>query len=280
MYCKNCGKEINDAAMFCKFCGAPVEVKENDGTTVLGQQASSVSNDAGETTVLGNDVPPVYAQPTAQPEPQPVYSQPSYQAVQQQAQYQAPVQQPTYQASSVPPQYQQGAQNNQQFAPQTPNIQPNYQSNANANYQQYANSYDVNNPYANPNGAMLTYEQFYELYASNKTKSNAKTISVICFITAALSLILLFAAGDFIGIVDIIFYVIFGILIMKKPKWQLTLPVAIYGGIFSIIGLVTSGTPGGILALIISIMATVQLKKVDDAYKNYLMTNQVPPIQI
>lgn len=265
MYCKKCGKEINDTAMFCKFCGAPVEVKGNDETTVLGQQTPPVNDNAGETTVLNSDIPPVYAQPTAQP---------------QQTAYQAPAQQASYQAPPVQPQYQQGGQNAYQAAPQTTNTQPYYQPDANAYNQQYANPYDMNNPYANPSGGLLTYEQFYELYASNKTKSNAKSIAIICFITAALSLILMFTMGSFVGIIDIVFYVIFGILIMKKPKWQVTLPVAIYGGVFSIIGLLTSGAPGGILALVISIIATVQLKKVDDAYKNYLVTNQVPPIQI
>ena len=54
----------------------------------------------------------------------------------------------------------------------------------------------------------------------------------------------------------------------------------IYSGIFSIIGLVMSGFPTGVIVLVIGILAVINMKKLDTAYKQYLMTGQLPPAQI
>lgn len=33
MYCKKCGSQINDDAVFCKKCGTPINVENKDAET-------------------------------------------------------------------------------------------------------------------------------------------------------------------------------------------------------------------------------------------------------
>lgn len=125
----------------------------------------------------------------------------------------------------------------------------------------------------------LTFEQFYEKVASKKTKSDAKALAIITIITAAVGIASI-VMGNYFGIIDVVFYGVFSFLLFKKKNWILPLIVTCYSGCFTVINLVVSGVASGIFALIIGIITTIKLKKVNDAYKAYQTTGQYPNEQI
>ena len=99
------------------------------------------------------------------------------------------------------------------------------------------------------------------------------------FITAALCLLLLFI-GNIFYIVDLIFYAAMGALILTKRKWGYVLATVIYCGIGMLMGLVAGGELSGVWSFVVGIFATINLKKVNDAFKTYKMSGQVPSEQI
>lgn len=128
-----------------------------------------------------------------------------------------------------------------------------------------------------PNAAMeqLDYRQFYYRYASKKTKGLSITLIVICFITAAASIIsILF--GNILSIVDFIYYFVFAFLMLAKKTYVFPLAVTIYSGIFSLFGLLTTGIVSGVVAMVIGIMCVVALWKVKCAYEAYKKTGILP----
>lgn len=159
-------------------------------------------------------------------------------------------------------------------ANQSPYIQNSYQQNnyANPTYQ------DAYNPYTQPQNMynpILSKEEFFEKFISKNTNSWIKAVWIICFITAGLSVALL-AMGNIISLVDIVFYIVMGILFKKKKDWRLSLTITCYSGFWSLVGLATSGTPSGIVALIGGIMSTKGLKKAEKAYEEYKTTGILP----
>lgn len=121
----------------------------------------------------------------------------------------------------------------------------------------------------------ISLEQFFDKFSSKKTKNLHKTVAFICIITAVLSIAML-GMGNYISVIDVIFYLVFGILLFKKKNWAIPLVVTCYGGLFSIIDIASTGAPSGIFACVVGIMATIRAKKVNDAYKNYRSTGQFP----
>lgn len=129
------------------------------------------------------------------------------------------------------------------------------------------------------NNSNLTKEQFYNMYASKKLKSNVKWFMIICFITAGISIVML-AMGNVFSILDMIFYGVFGFIILKKKDMIYPLIVTIYSGVFSVIAMAQTGTPSGIVALVVGIASVIGLNKVKKAYEVYLQTGQVPETEI
>ena len=210
---------------------------------------------------------------------------PQYQNPQQNQQYQnqqygAPqYQNPQYQN----PQYQNPQYQNPQY--QNPQYQnPQYQ---NPQYQnpQYQNPQHNNAPYGN--GAFnpgpvplsqrnLTEKEFFKQYATKGAKSLRTANGVVCFVTAAVSIVLIALLGNMYSIIDLILYFILGILTFSTKNWVCPLLVAITGGTGTIIGLVTTGTLSGVPALIIAIGATSNAKLVHDAYLRYKNEGIIP----
>lgn len=253
--CNKCGAQLIDEAVFCTNCGASLEdnleetgllYDDNElNTTVLDD------DDEMNTSVLDEDIEKIPSINEVNPF---IYAEP----IEKPAQDVVPTQ-------YVNPMYQ--GNNNIQGRPQQNYYNP-VQHQTNVNIQN------------NIQGEKMSYDEFYEKFASKKAKNNAKTVGIICIITAVISLGILGATTNPLAVIDIVFYGVFAGLVLKKKKWVFTLPVCIYGGVFTIIGLAISGTPSGIFAFIISIIATISLKKVDDAYKKYLATNQLPQNEI
>ena len=154
--------------------------------------------------------------------------------------------------------------------------QPN---NYNQAYQQPSyNYYSQNQPYQNnydQQNHILTYKEFYDTFTSPKGKKFMDSIGSICILTVILSVVSLLY-GNYFSIIDIIFYTMFAILIFTTKHWALPFIVTCYGGVFSVLGLLFDGTPSGVVAVIVGIMATINAKKVHEAYNKYLTTGELP----
>jgi len=76
------------------------------------------------------------------------------------------------------------------------------------------------------------------------------------------------------------FYGIFAYMIRKKINKNYPLIITCYSGAFSLIAFLAGGIPIGIVVFVFSLLTTLKMKKLDDAYKIYLATKQLPPTQI
>lgn len=236
--------------MFCENCGKEIEAGSvfctNCGARVEGSTVTydtTVLNDEPQTEVLGVN------------EPAQIYEAPAVPTMQQQ----------TY----------------------APPAQPQPNAYGNPNYYQPPNAQAPAQPIQQPvspsftdGGRKLTYIEFFKQFASKKTKNYSTTIGVICFLTCALCLAAFGMTNNYWSVVDILFYLVFGIINLKTRKWWAPLAVTIYSGIFTIIGLFTEFSLSGVGALIIGILATIALKKIDDAYTAYYVNGTVPQNQI
>lgn len=245
MICKNCGAQLLEGAKFCTVCGVA-----NEPAPVADEKTQYMfDNSAAEPQMPEAPVAP--AEPVAPVYEAPVYQQPVQQAPQQPV-YQAPVQQPVYQA---------------------PVQQPVYQAPVQPAPQQFVPPMGV--PFGAPVSTDISEEEFFERFADKNVKSNYKASMIIAFITAALSLVLA-VMGNVIGVIDIIVYAVVGGLMVKKKNWIFPLICAIWGGIGTVVGMATTGTPSGIVALVIAISATIGAKKVHDAYVEFKSTGVAP----
>ncbi len=139
--------------------------------------------------------------------------------------------------------------------------------------QSFAHNFQTSN--TEPTFPVLDEKAFYKQFASKNTNGWVIAIVVLCFFTAAISIpTLLF--GNVFSILDIAFYLLFGILLLVQKKWYFSLPITIYSGIGTIITLAMAGAATGILALIAGIISTVKLKKINAAYKQYKEHGTLP----
>lgn len=50
MYCRNCGKKINDTAVFCRYCGA--KIKDQDSNIYREMNGKKYRSKAGKKIVI------------------------------------------------------------------------------------------------------------------------------------------------------------------------------------------------------------------------------------
>ncbi len=151
--------------------------------------------------------------------------------------------------------------------------QPNYQQqSAYPNYQQPI----YNQPM--PPAPDMSRKDFYKQFMSKKSNGYVTSMSVICFVTAAISAVLIFSLENMLGILDVTVYVIFGALLLFTKHWLYALIPTVYSGFWTVVNFAAGGTPSGIVALIIGISCVSVLIKADKAYKNY-RTNRIIPTQ-
>lgn len=260
MICKVCKKEIPNESIICPNCGALIEEESLQDTCVLTENSETGLLDKNDKDKIDsqNEIPVVdmYTNNGSRPVDNNIADKNVNSAYIN----------PTFNHTET----QNSIQNPQQ---QTQN-----------------NAIDVQNPYNNPNQnhysdvsipkQKLNYKEFYKAFASKKTKNAISWTGTICIFTMVVSFAFFGMYQNTLSIMDILFYGIFSVLILKLRKWQVIVPVCIYSGVFSIIGVILTSTPSGILAVVVSIIAVVKAKKIDDAYKHYLMTNQYPTEKI
>ena len=125
------------------------------------------------------------------------------------------------------------------------------------------------------NAQYQTYEEFYNAFASPKTRNLSKALGIISIITAVLSLIFAITISP-IAFVDVAFYTALSVLLFIKHNWIVSLILIIYSGVGSLISIVLGSVPGGIVALVIGILLVINLKKLEEAYKVYQSTGNTP----
>lgn len=242
MFCKYCGKMVNDGSAFCVHCGASLTLSQ--------PQAPIEPQIPMESQAPTQPQAPV--EPQVPAEPQSVYQQPT---------------QPYYQQPNFP-NYQQPM--NQNYG------QPTYQ-----NYQQ-PYTQPITPEQAVPTSVPwdMPWKDFYNAFVSKKSKSFITWMVVICFVTAALSAVLTFAFGGLMGLLDIGVYVVFGVLLLLTKHWLCALVPTLYSGFWTVLNLAGGGTPSGFVALVVGISCISVLLKADKAYKNYRNNHTLPTQQI
>ena len=106
--------------------------------------------------------------------------------------------------------------------------------------------------------------------------ADKKLSSSVGFRGICKKVLILMLVGNIFALVDVVFYLVMGILLLKKKKWGIALATTIYGGVGVLLTLFTSGGVTGIVALICGIMATKELKKFAALYAAYQQTGVLP----
>lgn len=125
----------------------------------------------------------------------------------------------------------------------------------------------------------FTLKEFYNRFASKKSKSWVTAMVVVCFLSAGVSLIPL-AFGNFLSLLDIAFYATMGALLLSTRNWAFALTPTIYSGIFSLINIANGGSISGYFAIAAGVMSTIALNKISKAYKAYQNDRILPDGEI
>jgi len=168
-----------------------------------------------------------------------------------------------------------------------------YRQQPTGGYVNQMNGYRQQPAQNNPSGRMLE-KDFYQRFASKGTKTLTIVVIVCCFLTAAIGFTEILTNIDkikfamvfsdtvkllaIISAIEIIYYIVMGILLWVNKKWFLTL-IIIIKEVISIIAITiiseTFSGKGGLL-LIFAIVCSVQLKKIKNSYKIYKSTGNIP----
>lgn len=125
----------------------------------------------------------------------------------------------------------------------------------------------------------LTRKEFYNRFASKKTKSWVTAMVVICFLSAGVSLVPL-ALGNFLSLLDIAFYAAMGALLLSTKNWAFALVPTLYSGVFSLISAANTGSVSGVFAIVAGIMSTIALNKINKAFQAYQKDRILPDGEI
>lgn len=240
MICNNCGCELPREAKFCTLCGTPV-TEAFAGTIESDTKDYDFNYDMDATGLLAEDDP--YATGVLNE-----YNSNDTVVLTEEANV------------------------NSSF------VNPNLQENAFTQMNSFQGQ-------ANTSQNKMSFLEFYDEFASKKTKSYVKSTGIMAIITAVLGLVLIglyifYYCVDLEEIIycalNVIVYTVFAVLILKKKNWVFTLVFACYSGISTVINFMELKNPSGIVATIIAVFATVGVKKISDAYKEYISTGKLP----
>lgn len=188
------------------------------------------------------------------------------------------------------------AQNGQTSSNQTGNTtNPNMQMGSGYGQPNFNQMKNTANPSAqNQIWGTIREREFYQRFASKSTKILVILMAVLSFLNAAVSgfemisnarevrLAMMFSDElrffIVIVIIETIYFIVMGILLLVLQKWFLPL-IAIIEAILSMafVTIITENFSGrGILFIVIAFLCMLQLKKVSDAYRRYKNTGNTP----
>ena len=127
--------------------------------------------------------------------------------------------------------------------------------------------------------ASMTLEEFYNQFASQRTKGFVKWLMILCFLNAGVAAVLTAMLGSFM-LINVALFAAFGILLLKKRSWVVTLVIACYCGLDFVMSLIGFGLPSGIVLLVLAVAATTSLKKLQEAYRAYQADGRYPELGI
>lgn len=114
----------------------------------------------------------------------------------------------------------------------------------------------------------LTLKEYLKLPENKKLKSNITSSAVICYICAAITLIVSILGNPF-GILDVAIVLTCGILIQTIYSRAAAIVVLVYSIISTVITLIATGKLGGWLLVIAGIYAVIYTFKLRTEYNNY-----------
>lgn len=131
----------------------------------------------------------------------------------------------------------------------------------------------------NENIRINSLKEFYSNYASQKTKNWVGWFVAMSFLSAIVQIIALLN-GNILSILDIIAYLVFAIGVIVSKRWIFALIATIYCGLFMLLNLLLVGAFSGYIYLIVAIIVTNRLYKVNDSYNEYLSTGILSETEI
>ncbi len=126
--------------------------------------------------------------------------------------------------------------------------------------------------------SLQTFDDFYELVASKKTKSFYRWLGVLCVLNVVLNLAYAFVVPY--SLVDAAVFIILSVLVFTEKSPVVPIVLSVMGCISFVISLVLSSASTGIIFTIYAIFSAVRLKRIKNAYVQYKQTGAFPPEQI
>lgn len=153
-------------------------------------------------------------------------------------------------------------------------------NNVDNNYYDPTPQYQQTSYYADNTSYKMTEKCFFSEYSKKSVKGINITVAVLCFLSACIAVPQIVTFGNLLGIIDIVVFVLFGVLVLIKKKWYFSLIISIYCGLACALALTLNGVPTGIILLMLAIGNTVSLYRINKAYITYVQTGQMPQMQI
>ena len=122
-------------------------------------------------------------------------------------------------------------------------------------------------------------QDFYNQYVSQKSKGWIIWFLVMNFVSSAFSVITLLA-GNILSCIDIMFYLLIGIFILRKKSWISALTGAIYSGVGCLLNMILYQDVSGMLYVIVAIIVVRKLRKLQAEYKEYTISGKLPDTEI
>ena len=123
-------------------------------------------------------------------------------------------------------------------------------------------------------GAPANLKEFVIRYADDKTKKTMKSASIILYVFAALNLVIALMNESFPF--DAILLAVLGFWYQKSYSRACSIVLLVYAALSVVLMLVTTGTLGGWLILILGVVVFMATQKAQKAYTEYQKTGQLP----
>lgn len=132
-------------------------------------------------------------------------------------------------------------------------------------------------PVTRAGGPQMSFEEFKAAVGTSAIDSGFKALGIIALISAALCTVLAIFLNP-VSAVDAVLNLVVGLVIIagKKRSKGILIFMIVYFAISAVASLAMGSAPGGIVVLIVTITTLSKVKKLEQAYQNYLSTGMMP----